>query len=482
MQRPILPIGSFIEAIENEQQHSPQLSGLHLKEPHNRRSYRLSDKEITFFLCNTQGEEWQLTLPLAGHFELPPREIGRRELLVNHSELFASAHYIPQALTLFDSRSEAHPCDGLLQRRHTPLPEFVRHNCSTARRGILRNALEFLATATENIPLSGLRHGELTPNRICFDTKGAPKLTDFPIVLSKGNDFERLAEAAVLIYIGASEPSAHRLLSQLPHSEERYERCLRAILSAAEYHGVDALGGLVRALLTRASATALNTQIAALSRTPFAPLPLLTSMLECRTENRTISTLPPQHSDPLPIEETPMVDFKLCDELLPASDQIVRFRKGDTWGYAHLDGRRIVVERTLLSARDFAECRAVIGTRRGYGLIDTSGRLIMNDVWEQLEWYGDENIVTAANQRGIWHIFDRMGRQLSAIGADWMGDAAEGFVVARKGDKYGYYSTDGAKRCDCIYDEAFSFHSGRALVCFKGSYYHIDTSLHRTSD
>jgi hypothetical protein len=97
-----------------------------------------------------------------------------------------------------------------------------------------------------------------------------------------------------------------------------------------------------------------------------------------------------------------------------------------------------------------------------------------------MAWYGDENVVVAADQRGRWHIYDRMGRQLSTVACDWMGDASEGFVVARKGNFFAYFDTAGKRHTDFIYDEAFSFSGGRALVRRKGGpYFHIDTSFHR---
>lgn len=121
----------------------------------------------------------------------------------------------------------------------------------------------------------------------------------------------------------------------------------------------------------------------------------------------------------------------------------------------------------------------MIRTPRGYGLVDSSGRVVMNDVWEQLAWYGDENVCVGADNLGRWHIYDRMGRQLSTVGCDFMGDASEGFVVARRGERYGYISTDGKRHTDFIYDEAYSFSEGRALVKRNNNYFHIDTSFHR---
>lgn len=473
----LLPIGAYIEALNNQQQRHPKLHRFCSSQPDNRHNYIIDKENITFHLTDTKQQS-ELSLPLSGQFPLTAREIRRREVLTSRHKLFAEATFIPGALMVFDAAAKAHLCDGLLQRSYTPLFDFIRQNCSISRRGTLRNAIESLSVAFETLNKAELHHGNLNAQRICFDSRGEVRLMDFPIAVCSKGDYERLAEAAILLYVGASEPSACKLIATTPLSVQGDQRRLRMILSTAEYHGVDALASLTKALLNEASPQSIGRAIKALSGTPFRPLPLLRQMLENRRES-TIDFLPTLPE--LDEEESVMVDFKLCDEILPASDLIVRFRMGERWGYAHIDGCRINVQRTLRAARDFMEGRAVVATKRGYGLIDTTGRMVMNDVWEDLEWYGEENVAVAADNSGLWHIYDRMGRRLSAIGADWMGDATEGFIVARKGKKYGYYTTDGVKRSDFIYDEAFGFNSGYALVCHKGKYYHIDSSLHRAS-
>ena len=105
--------------------------------------------------------------------------------------------------------------------------------------------------------------------------------------------------------------------------------------------------------------------------------------------------------------------------------------------------------------------------------------MVMNDVWDTLEWHSAEGVVTASDSAGKWHIYNPQGGQLSTAHADWMGSVAEGFVVARRGNKFGYFSTKGTKVTDFMYDEAFSFHNGVALVTKEGKRYHIDTTFRR---
>lgn len=426
------------------------------------------------------GKEWTLTIPATASFSQPRENIALKcRATRQEGSPFAPAEMIPCALTIFDSLGSPHTCDGVLQEAHTPLVEFIRHNCSCARRDHLRVAIESIASVLEQ----GLRHGRLCRENICFDEKGAVRLADYPMVTSAtSSDFHTLGSAAILLHIGGCNLNAFGTLISKSTSPTEQQRRLRCILSAAEYHGSTTLSTLCSALLNRASDTAILSAIRALSQERFAPLDILPSLLESRQEENPTATATAAHATniPNPPSEThTTIDFSLCERVEVASDNIVRYKRGGHWGYAYCNGEAIVIEREVVAAYDFVEGRAVIRTPRGYGLVDTSGRMVMNDVWEQMTWYGDENVAVAADQRGRWHIYDRMGRQLSTVACDWMGDASEGFVVARKGNFFAYFDTAGKRHTDFIYDEAFSFNNGVALVHRKGEYFHIDTSFHR---
>lgn len=465
----MLPITSYTDAIGNPRQLSPLLGDLHpdpAREPQ-------SKAGLVILPLVGRNREWTLSLPTASHFSLPPSEIALR--CRHTSPLFARAEYIPDALIVFDNLGAPHTLPALLQEAHTPIEEFIRLNCSAKRRNRIRMALESIAAATA----TPIGHGALNRGRICFDEGCNLRLSDRPLIAEPvRNDHIALGKASLLLFVAASDLKAYRALSAEPHSsKDEEQRRLRCLLSAAEYHGSTALATLCSALLNGASEQHIATAIRALAHEPFAPLEILHPLLTSRGANHfPFATT----TAPLPTEKFARVDFDLCERVEMAGDQMVRYLRGGRWGYCHHDGQMINVEREIVAAYDFQEGRAVIRTPRGYGLVDTTGRLVMNDVWEQLCWYGDENVAVGADSQGRWHIYDRQGRQLSAVACDWMGDASEGFVVARRNGRFGYYSTDGRRHTDFIYQEAFSFSDGLALVRRnEGPYFHIDTSFHR---
>lgn len=463
---------AYIEAFAHEQQRSPRLRDFHI-DPNG--AIRHYTHTVVIPLIGKQGR-WTLTLPLKDSFALNERIISQRCILTERPDNpFVAAEYIPRALTLFDSAGRCHIRSGLLQEAFTPIVEFIRLNNSSKRNSRIRVAIESIAQAARQ----GLQHGDLNKYRVCFNENGDLRITDYPIVDSDHrHDCEMLGKLALLLYIGASDINSFKALMEKNHkTEEDKLRTTRSILSAAEFHGFTKVATLCSALLSKASALTIGTNIGLLSREKFAPMELLLPLILGHKTRESIiyrdGLIPPV------VERQLRVDFSLCDTIEMASDQIVRYSRGGRWGYAYSDGEVIPIEREIVAAYDFVEGRAVIRTPRGYGMVDTKGHLVMNDVWEQMCWYGDENVAVAADQMGRWFIYDRQGRQLSAIACDWMGDASEGFVVARRGDRFGYFGIDGRRHTDFIYDEAFSFSEGRALVRRKGEYFHIDTSFHR---
>lgn len=468
----MLPITAYTEALGCEIQKSPHLQGLHL----NTAEEVIYSKHTISFPLQGRGKSWRLTIATTDQFPLSEASVRLRTLATQSPDNpFAPAEYISDALVVYDSLGVAHTLSALLQEAHTPLIDFIRRNCSTKRRGHLRTALESIY---QRVKEGFTTHGSLTSKRIEFDEGGELYILDYPIIPeAQHSDTTALAKAALMLYIGASDIDSFKALIALPTGDAtELTRRLRCILSAAEHHGSTRLATLCRAVLNNATDGELLAAIGALCNERFAPLEILCPLLTSRSPEGPVAIA----KQTLPPDEVVWVDFALCDRVEMASDNIVRYKQGDHWGYAYTDGQKIIIEREIIAAYDFEEGRAVIRTPRGYGLVDSSGRVVMNDVWEQLAWYGDENVCVGGDTQGRWYIYDRMGRQLSTVGCDFMGDASEGFVVARRGGRYGYFSTDGKRHTDFIYDEAYSFSGGRALVRRKGGpYFHIDTSFHR---
>ena len=474
--RPLWTIEALAEALSHPQQLSPLLArGYHPIEPvkHN---YRI-ERDLIRIPLSDGSKEWLITIPTKGTFGVSEHEMRTKCLITQHSTLFAEAHYIRSAVTLFDNNGAMHTLPALLQEEMLPFFEFLRLNYSTQNTPCLRRALESIALSATKLLREPLSHNNLSRHNIGFDKECLLRISDLPIARGDSDDVEQLAKAAMLIYIAASQKDAHEVLSSTKSgTNQEFQRRLRSILVAAEHYAISPLVRLVEGLLHKSGSESIAHSLGELATEPFRPMPLLTGLLSGKSERPDTT---PHNSFTEEAHSSLRVNFDACEEVLPAGEGLVRYRRGGLWGYAHTDGSRLPLERIVLYAEEFHNKRAVIKTARGYGLMDCEGRIVMNDVWEDLGWHPAEGIVTAADKCGKWRIYDSLGRQLSTVACDWLGGVAEGYIVGKNEGKFGYFSTSGEKLTNFIYDEAYSFCNGVALVCFKGSYYHIDTTFHR---
>ena len=466
-------IGAILDALSHPEQQHPQLAKHLHPLNHEGYNYQLDHHTLRVSLAG-ESSQWVLIVPLGEDFGIAESQIRERCKATQQLPYLAEAHFISSALTLFDQAGEPHTRPAILQQSATPLEEFIRLGCSTKHRPRLRRALEYLAHSAEALSMEGLRLGNLSRRRICFDSECRPLFADYPLSEGTRSDIAQLCQAALLLFVAACQVESYQLLTPKSTTLGEHHRRLGAILSAAEYYAIKPLVGIAENLLRGAYPEALLGHLEELVFEPFRPLPRLTELLsgkETFATNQPTSTVDSQ--------ALPVVNFALCEEVLPAGEELVRYRLGGLWGYAQTNGKRLPLQRTLLYAEEFAGSRAMVKTSRGYGVIDTEGRVVVNDVWSDLGWHPEEGIITASDTLGKWHILDPQGRQLTAQPSDWLGCVAEGFVVARKGNKFGYYSTSGQKMTDFIYDEAYGFINGLALVAHNGNHYHIDDLFHR---
>ena len=111
-------------------------------------------------------------------------------------------------------------------------------------------------------------------------------------------------------------------------------------------------------------------------------------------------------------------------------------------------------------------------------MIDREGTPVIPFICEDLEW--DPFTGTAKVMiDGKWGLFDRSGQPLVPMKYDWMGGSGDGLIVARIGEQYGYIRKDGSEGIPFIYEDAFSFEKGKALVELNGEQFSIDTEGHR---
>ena len=429
-----------------------------------------------------EGKQWGkdilLTL-LPGLYAYRCEEIALRTPITHTLEPLASAQIFHNAMPICEMDGKVYDCSVMLQERFTPLLDFIRQNAANATRQLLRNALQSIALNIDLFCDGKLQHGALSDDNICFTSDGTLRIADYPIahLLPEHNDLQVLTLAAISIFVVACSKDAHELLTSKKLDGLTLEKRVEYIMAAAQHHGVESLAVASSLCTGTHDVESYRSAIKTLSKEPFRPLPVLYNILA------QYAKLPEEQ--PIIISEkhiTPnRIDFDTCDFVAPPSDTYIRFHKGDSWGYANYCGNIINIGKRLLHATDFHEGLAVVRTERGYGVINTAGDWIMEDRWADIVWHSDDNIFTATEDGAVWHIYNRLGHQISYYACHGFGTPSEGYIVARLKEKFGYYTTDGEKVSDFIYEQAGMFHKGFALVRHNGRTYHIDTTFHRIS-
>lgn len=471
-----IPLGSYLKAATRTAAKHRLDMCCH---PNGEPILHLADNFVRFWVCDREGNNYYMSIAV-GRWVAAPIDVAGRIKTTSMIDGFATAHLLPLSAEVCDPCENIIAHDILLQERNTPLANFISSQIAQGRVDRLRCALQSILPLIRSMAIGGLTHGNINANTIEFTSQGHIRLLDYPTSLPhpsrpRKDDVTTLAYTATLLFVAACNPKAYRLLrQQVGDSANSYKR-LRHILSAAEHHHLPALIKLVKHLLGDPDRHTLSLAIEALSVAPFNPMPLLSALLEQHAESHSVGTeFTPTQSE--------LIDLSTCEQVLPASNLLVRFKRFDRWGYATPHGEVIHIERPLLAAFEFNCGRAVVRTAEGYGMIDEQGRWIIDDCYDDVGWFGNEGVATVCDKEGRWHIHCGLsGRRLSSKAADWMGEASEGFVVARHKGLYGYYYADGRIASRFIYDQAHGFFGGSARVMCRGEWFYIDTSLCRLS-
>ncbi len=455
-----------------------ELSGITLPTAHcdKPRFYHTSHGVVVEAL--RKGEEvWLTIMPnlYAYHCDV----IASRIPATHSLEILSSANLFPNAMYVAESDGSECGCTIIIQERFLPLNTFIRRNTSKRGCQILRNALHSLAQNIQLFCDGTLTHSALSAHNVGFTSDGSLRIADYPIAFLKAehNDCHSLLQCAIMLFIAACSKESHRLLTDELLHHIPNEKLTEYITTAAQYHGADGLAEAASMCVEGRDTESYRRAIVRLASEPFRPLPLLYNILAQHAKLPTEPFLPTTKKMVIPDR----IDFATCDFVATPSDLYIRFHKGSSWGYANYRGEIIHIDKPLLYATDFYEGLAVVRTESGYGVINTAGEWIMKDHWTDIVWHGEENIITACEKGKWWHIYNRCGHQLSYYPCHGFGTPSEGYIVARMGNKFGYYATNGEKCVDFIYERAGSFHRGFALVCYNGNTYHIDTTFHRIS-
>lgn len=184
----------------------------------------------------------------------------------------------------------------------------------------------------------------------------------------------------------------------------------------------------------------------------------------------TATTMPPRQPQ---TPQAAMRSYEGYTHVGPLRDGVSCAMRDGRWHYLDDEGMP-VFDGSFLSASDFEGGRAVVGTERGIGLIDTAGGWIIEPPNDEICLDADDGLARVC-RNGLFALFTDRGEQLTGFEFDSLERQACGLLMAQKDGLYGYIATDGTAAIDFVYDEAFSFNSGTAMVDFGGERFGIDT-------
>lgn len=162
------------------------------------------------------------------------------------------------------------------------------------------------------------------------------------------------------------------------------------------------------------------------------------------------------------------------DWIGPVCESMICVSKNDRWGYLDYTGKEVIALRYDW-ADDFAEGRACVLLEGYYGLIDKRGDEILPPVYEEIEWNCVFGTVKVSSD-GCFGLFDRNGDCVVPMIYRCMGSIDNELIMVGVDDRFGYIRHDGTVVIPPVYDEAYDFQNGKAVVVQNGRYVEIDSS------
>lgn len=372
--------------------------------------------------------------------------------------------FLPQEVLLFDASGRASRADVFLEeipagaRR---IDDFLRLSLGPAARPRLRALLEGLAALYGFMSDHSAVHGSIDGSTLYVTTDGAPRLAGYPYspADARHSDARAILRTAVSAFIALCEPTRWPDLRR----ELRRHDTLGEMTLQAEFDGDTALAETLRTLRGERNPDddTVIRLLDGIAGDTCRPLPLMTALRSVRSgEAPTVRPATVAAPAPLP-RAGRTVDFRSCSFVGKPCDTVVRYRRGEAWGFADIAGN-IIADR-LDGADDFYEGRAAALSSTGWGLLDRGGEWRIAPVHEALRWHGPENAAAVADG-GRWMLLDRCGGQLTDAAYDAIGEPSEGLFQVRRGGRCGFIDALGRPVTDLRFDETGPFRDGIAEV------------------
>ncbi len=168
------------------------------------------------------------------------------------------------------------------------------------------------------------------------------------------------------------------------------------------------------------------------------------------------------------------VDFSNRESVDMPSEDRIAFLENGLYGYLDMYNN-VVIAPQFIFADAFREGRAMVETAAGQGLIDKSGRWIIEPRFKEVSWSERYNIAEVHSEDG-WALYDSLGKRLTGY-YDYLGESPMKRIPALRDGRWGYLDTTGSEVIPLRFDDAFSYEDeGVATVRLDGRMARIDMS------
>lgn len=134
--------------------------------------------------------------------------------------------------------------------------------------------------------------------------------------------------------------------------------------------------------------------------------------------------------------------------------------QSNKYGYMNSKGE-VVISPYFEYAEDFVDGMAKVKTNNGYGIIDKSGRYILQPIYSGCKLLGNGLISYKAYK---WKLKDKEGKEVGDLEFDDIMKFSEGLAAVKINNKWGFINTDGELVIEPIYDFAANFENSLCAV------------------
>lgn len=166
-----------------------------------------------------------------------------------------------------------------------------------------------------------------------------------------------------------------------------------------------------------------------------------------------------------------------CQEAGIFSEGYIPVKSGDLYDYYNEYAQKVFGGYDVAGA--FFEGTAAVQEAGSWYVIDAAGERVSGPyddiVLDGCGYYNRQGIVLAADEQGVYRIYDEKWKQVGDFACDEIDFCtADGLIAYREGNVWGYVNKDGAVVIEPQYDAAKSFSSGLAAVCTDEKWGFID--------